>query len=136
MDELYTEITLDKSTNLNFRTNAGKILSRSVTYCHDVPGIVAFKKIVVNVDESKDVINVVGVDDGKRILEIGWNWSMMGNTDEGKEKLMGPKRTIILAAVSNVKENYHNMMVLMELINMNEIEYSLSMDLKLTNITI
>ena len=35
-----------------------------------------------------------------------------------------------------VKESYHNMSVLMKLTNLNEVEYSFSMDLKLINIYI
>ena len=49
---------------------------------------------------------------------------------------MGPKRSVILAAVSKVKETHHNMKVLMDLTKLNEVEYSLSMDLKLVNITL
>ena len=50
----------------------------------------------------KEVINLIGMDDGKNILKIVWNWSLVKNLDEGEQKLMGPKRTIILAAVSKV----------------------------------
>ena len=67
--------------------------------------------------------NVIGVDDGKQVLKIVWNWSLMTKNNEGKDKLMGPKRSIVLAAVSKVKESYHNMSVLMKLTNLNEVEY-------------
>ena len=77
-------------------------LSRSVTYCQDIPGLITFKKLLENFDELKEVINLIGMDDGKNILKIVWNWSLVKNLDEGEQKLMGPKRTIILAAVSKV----------------------------------
>jgi hypothetical protein len=51
-------------------------------------------------------------------------------------KFMGPNMSIILAAVSKVKETHQNMSVLMQLTNLNEVEYSFSLDLKLMNITI
>ena len=136
LDQFFTEIRLDSSTNLHFKTKKGKIISRSVTYCHDLPGLIAYKKLVENIDESKQILNVIGVDDGKGILKIVWNWSLMFDRDLGKKKLMGPKRSIVLAAVSKVKETHHNMKVLMEITNMNEVEYNLSMDLKLINISI
>ena len=136
LDEFYTEIRLDKSTNLNFRTKAGKILSRSVTYCHDLPGLIAYKKLVENINNDDETMNVIGVDDGKDILKIVWNRSLMYKTDIGERKLTGPNRTIILAGVSKVKETHHNMAVLMELTKLNEVDYVMSMDLKLTNIMI
>ena len=80
------------------------------------------------------MFNVVGIDDGKGILKIVWNWSLMFET--GKKKLMGSKRSIVLAAVSKVKETHHNMKKIMDLTEHNEIEYALSMDLKLVNISI
>ena len=49
---------------------------------------------------------------------------------------MGPKRGIILAIVANVPESYHNIKIIMNLTNINEIEFTLSQDLKLTNIII
>ena len=45
----------------------------TVTYCHDLPGLIAYKKIVEGYDDSIDVINVIGVDEGKSILKIIWN---------------------------------------------------------------
>ena len=136
LDQFFTEIRLDSTTNLHFKSKKGKSLSRSVTYCHDIPGLIAFIKLVVNLDESKEIMNVIGIDYGKSILKIVWNWSLMTSRDKGKKKLMGPKRSLVLAAVSKVQESHHNLSVLMQLTNLNEIEYNLSMDLKLINISI
>ena len=136
LDPFFTLVTLDSSTKLHFKTKKGKILSRSVVYCHDIPGLIAFKKLIENVDETKEMLNVVGVDDGKQILKVVWNWSLMFENDRGKKKLMGPKKSIVLFGVSKVKETHHNMKVMMELTKMNEIEYAMSMDLKLINISI
>ena len=49
---------------------------------------------------------------------------------------MGPKKLIFLAAVSGVRETNHNRSVLFKLTKLNEIEYKLSEDLKLINITV
>ena len=107
-----------------------------MTYCHELPGLIAFKKLLENIEDSEDLTNVIGIDDGKNILKIVWNWSLMLKCDKGERKYMGPKRSIILAAVMNVKETHHNMSVLMELTKINEVEYALSLDLKLVNITL
>ena len=136
LDQFFTQTRLSKDTKLNFKTKKGNIMSRSVTYCHELPGLIAFKKLVEDLDDDEDVMNVIGVDDGKNILKIVWNWSLRYKTDKGKMKLMGPKRSIILAVVAKVKETHQNMAVLMELTKLNEVEYLMSMDLKLINITI
>ena len=136
LDQFFTDGRLEKTSTLHFTRKNGQGIDRSVTYCHDLPGLIAFKKLVENHLESEEVMNVVGIDDGKNILKIVWNWSLMFKTDKGKDKLMGPKKSIILAAVSKVKESHHNMAVLMELTKLNEVEYVMSMDLKLINITI
>ena len=47
---------------------------------------------------------------------------------------MGPKRAIVLMAVAQVPETYHNLSVLMELTQPYEVEFTLSHDLKLANI--
>ena len=60
----------------------------------------------------------------------------MSKPDKGQYKLMSSKRSIILAAVSKVPETYHNMGVLFKLTSLNEIQYQLSQDLKLTSIVI
>ena len=49
---------------------------------------------------------------------------------------MGPKRSLVLAAVANVPESYANMKVLIELTSINEVEFKLSEDLKLINIVL
>ena len=108
-------------------------MTRSVTYCHDVPGLIAFKKLLEEPEDLDELLNVVGADDGKGILKMCWNWSKM-KTDKGETKLMGPKRSIILAAVADVPETYHNMSVLLELTKLAEVDFILSCDLKLINI--
>ena len=115
LHQFFTETRLDKTTQLHFQTKNKAILSRSVTYCHDLPGLIAFKKLVENLDDDNEVMNVVGINDGKDILKIVWNWSLMFKTEKGKRKLMGPKRSIILVAVSKVKESYFNMAVFLDL---------------------
>ena len=78
---------------------------------------------------------MIGADDGKYILKITCNWSSF-KPDIEKYKLMSAKRSIILAAVNKVPETYHNMGVVFKLTSLNEIEYKLSQDLKLTSIVI
>ena len=49
---------------------------------------------------------------------------------------MGPKRSIFLACVSDVPESSHNIGILFNLIGIHEIDFILSEDLKLHNITL
>jgi hypothetical protein len=119
LNQFFKEIILDKSIKLYFKSKTGRILSRSVTYFHDLPGLIACKKLLENIDDDEEMMNVIGVDDGKDILKIVWNWSLMFKTDKGKRKLMGPKRSNILAVVSKVKESHYNMAVLLELTKLN-----------------
>ena len=75
LDQFFSRTTLDANSTLHFLSRKqNKPLSRSVTYCHDLPGLIAYKKIVEGYDDSIDVINVIGVDEGKSILKIIWNW--------------------------------------------------------------
>ena len=82
-------------------------------------------------DYNDENFNVVGIDDGKNILKIILYWSR-----QGKVGPIGPKRCIILAAVTSVPETYHNLGILLNLISLHEIEYILSCDLKLANIVL
>ena len=100
-----------------------------------MPGLLAFRKLVESPENPEDLFNVIGADDGKDVLKITSNWSSF-KQDKGKHKLMSAKRSIILAAVFKVPETYHNLGVLFKLTSLNEIEYKLSQDLKLTSIVI
>ena len=116
-------------------TKEGELLLRWVSYCHDVPGLLAFRKLVESPENPEELFNVIGADDGKDVLKITSNWSSF-KQDKGKHKLMSAKRSIILAAVFKVPETYHNLGVLFKLTSLNEIKYKLSQDLKLTSIVI
>ena len=104
-----------------------------MVYCTDIPGLIAWKKLLED-DFDNEYMNIIGLDDGKSILKICWNWSK-SEVDEGKYKLMGPKRSIILACVCDVPETSHNIKVLWDLCGVDDIEYILSEDIKLHNIT-
>ena len=135
LDTFFTQLTIGDNSEINFKSKEGKVLKRTVVYCHDVPGLLAYRNIVENHTESDDLLNIIGADDGKGMLKITFNWSKTGH-DEEKSKLIGVKRGFILAAVCQVPETYNNMHVLIQLTKINEIEYKLSQDLKLTNIVI
>ena len=52
LDQYFSQINLDKSSDLFFKSKKGTAIKRSVTYCHDLPGLIAFKKLVENIDET------------------------------------------------------------------------------------
>ena len=135
LDSFFSKLTLDSSSDIRFQNSDGVFIDRVVVYCHDLPGLIAYKKILENSSDSDDMLNVVGMDDGKGMLKITLNWSKVIKY-RGRNQLMGPKCGLILAIVANVPESYHNIKILMNLTNINEIEYHLSQDLKLTNIII
>ena len=123
-----------KKTDMFFKTKNGDPLTRYVVFCHDIPGLIAWKRLLENKNDT-EYINVIGVDDGKGILKICWNWSIKEN-DEGKIKLMGPKKSILLACVAMTPETSHNIKILYDIANLNEVDFLLSQDLKLHNITL
>ena len=120
---------------MRFKNSDGSFIERLVVYCHDIPGLIAYKMIVENACHNDDMLNIVGMDYGKGMLKITLNWSKVVKYS-GKNKLMGPKHGLILAIVANVPESYHNIKILINLTNINEIEFMPSQDLKLTNIII
>ena len=132
LDPFFTCRWLDENSHLHFKSKCGKALGRYVVYCHDIPGLIAFKNLLLDTDDS-DMINVIGVDEGKGILKMVWNYSKIGN-DAERIRLMGPKRAIVLTAVAQVPETHHNLSVIMELTQPYEVEFTLSHDLKLANI--
>ena len=109
-------------------------LTRYIVFCHNIPGLIAWKRLLENKNDT-EYMNIIGVDDGKGVLKICWNWSIK-EKDGGKIKLMGPKRSILLACVAMTPETPHNIKILYDIANLNEVDFLLSQDLKLHNITL
>ena len=121
-------------TSSYFKSKNGTPLKRYVVFCHDVVGLIAWKALLEG-EDNNEYMNIVGVDDGKSLLKICWNWSKK-EKDEGKYRLMGPKNSLILACVSDVPETSHNIRILFNLVGIHEMNFILSEDLKLHNITL
>ena len=81
-------------TDIYFKSKNGDPLTRYVAFCHDIPGLISWKRLLEN-DNEAEYMNIIGVDDGKKILKICWNWSQK-HKDDGVNKLMGPKKSILL----------------------------------------
>ena len=75
LDVYFTKCTLDDSSEQNFKDNTGNVIKRDIVYCHDIPVLIAFKKLVEKPIDSHALINVIGMDDGKDMLKITFNWS-------------------------------------------------------------
>ena len=134
--EHYKKIISRKSLlDSSFSHNDGLFIDRVVVYCYDLLGLIAYKMILENSCDSEDMLNVVGMDDEKGMLKITLTWSKVIK-NRGRNQFMGPKFGLILAIVANVPESYHNIKILINLTNINGIEYMLLQDLKLTNIII
>ena len=119
----------------HFETKKGEAISRHLTYCTDVPGLVSILKKEIPDFSNDEYFIVIGVDGGKDNLKICLNWSKKGK-DTNKKKLMGPKHSLVLASVCSVDETYENLKLLLDLIKADELEFKLSTDLKLVNIVI
>ena len=65
LDSFFSKLTLDSSSDIRFQNSDGVFIDRVVVYCHDLPGLIAYKKILENSSDSDDMLNVVGMDDGK-----------------------------------------------------------------------
>ena len=89
LDSFFTRQTLDGTSDNCFKNKNGTLLTRTVVYCHDVPGFIAYKMLLENVTDCDKMINVVSMDDGKGMLKITFNWSKYIK-DYYKNKLMGP----------------------------------------------
>ena len=132
LEPFFTKLVLDKDTDLHFKDKDGNIISRHITYCHEKPGLIAFKRLIEGaVEEEKP--NIVSMDDWKRLLKMVFIW-LIGGKDTQKNKEMGPKRCLVLAAVQDVPESHWNIKVLMELAKINESNFKHRQNLKLTNI--
>ena len=131
LDQFLTKQCLDDNSELCFKTKEGKPIGKWVSYCHNVPSLLALRILVENPENLDELFNVISANDGKGILINTCNWSCL-KPDEGKHKLMSAIRSIILA----VLESYYNIGVLFKLTSLNEVEYKLSQDLKLLSIVI
>ena len=97
------------------------------------PELIAWKRLENN--EDTQYMNIKGLDEGKGIPKICWNYSK-NERDEGKIKLMGPKKSILLACVAMIPETTLNIKILYDLANINEVDFLVSQDLKLHKITL
>ena len=73
LDSFFSKLTLDSSSTTRFQNSDGLFIDRVVVYCHDLPGLIAYKWILENSCDSNDMLNVVGMDDGKGMLTITLN---------------------------------------------------------------
>ena len=132
----FSKLFIDGTSSIYFKNKNQEPLSRYIVYCHDVPGLLAYKKLVEDEgNENEEEINVVGIDDGKNLLKIVFNWATIW-ISRNKSKAMGPKRCLVITAVTQVSEIYWNMQVLIELTGLNEIQFKFSQDIKLIKIII
>ena len=53
LDSFFTKKILSKETDLHFKDKHGKILRRTVVYCHNIPGLLEYKKIVEKTCDSE-----------------------------------------------------------------------------------
>ena len=69
--------------------------------------MISWKRLLEN-DNEAEYMNIIDVDDGKKILKICWNWSQK-HKDDGVNKLMGPKKSILLGREYKKTQIYNNL---------------------------
>ena len=51
LDSFFTRQTLDGTSDNCFKNKNGTLLTRTVVYCHDVPGFIAYKMLLENITD-------------------------------------------------------------------------------------
>ena len=133
VDDFFTLVTLDETTEHHFEDKDGNIISRQFTYCNDIEGLLTFKEMLEMEKHGEEILEdvdqVIGLDGGVKKLIMCHTWSPKV---EGKlRRKLSQKNTIILASVAEVPETDHNLRVIFALTQINKISYLLSADLKL-----
>ncbi|KAK6181780.1 hypothetical protein SNE40_009567 [Patella caerulea] len=144
LDEYYSTATLNMDSA--FKDETGKV-TRSVVYCNDLVGLVG------HVMESRGVIGdhmiKIGIDCGGSFLKFCLN--VVSCEGEGAGSLpskrakyqdgafaknfvdSGVKKLIIIAIVEHVKETYDNFTSVLELVELDKVDFVAAFDLKLAN---
>ena len=110
---------------------------RVMVFCHDVEALVAYILEQRQYDPYNHIVRI-GLDGGGGMFKIIMN--IIDTTDcrhsrTGIFKDTGVKRTIILAVVEGIKENYENLnFILSKLFNLDRVKFYICTDIKLLNI--
>lgn len=91
-----------------FKTFSGNVTSETqqhLIYCRSVPGLIEYVKGRQNVQDARLLI---GIDGGQGSLKFVLNIEDERRTNKSDFKDSGVKRSLIIALVENVQENYEN----------------------------
>ena len=111
---------------------------RDLVFCHDIEALVRFVLAERDYDPYDHLVRI-GLDGGGGMFKIVVN--IIDTTDHlqklGPYQDTGVKRTIILAAVENIKETYENVkLIFSKLGNLDRVKFYICSDIKLLNIII
>ena len=148
LDDFYTskDIFIDSSNKDEVLNEAGKVL-RTLFYCPDVPGL--FKHIMKQRGYpcNAEIFVKVGIDKGGRWLKVCANierkWGpcssprykrRRANFKDGplanRFKESGVKKLIPLAFIQDTTESYDNLCQIVQLLDLNSLEYCPAFDMK------
>ena len=145
----------DDSVPLNSKKTL-KTVKREVFYCTDVPALAAFLHQERGIDAEDSIIKI-GLDGGRGFFKVllsihskseyQLEEDMSQLNSPRKKKLKkkkkkatkeflnnGVKKVFILALVQDIPEKYENVQKIMELLDIDELKHSFSVDLKLQNV--
>ena len=83
--------------------------------------------------KNNNLLNLVGLDDGKGLLKVVWNPVSKTNAEKCKFKSTGVKQSIVLGCAP-VCESYINCKIILDKIDLSSVDFQISADLKLLNI--
>ena len=155
MDLLGYDEEEDDSKPINTK-KALKTVKREVFYCNDVPALAAFLHQERGLD-AEDVIVKIGLDGGRGFFKVLLSihskseyqleeeMSLLNSPRKKKLKKKnkkatkeflnnGVKKVFIIGLVQDIPEKYENVQQIMELLDIDELKHSFSVDLKLQNV--
>ena len=128
----------------------GKTVKRSVVYCTNITGLLDYLREKREFQADSDLFTKVGIDGGGAFLKVCMTVEEAKAADAPAEpaqgrssyndgafkkelKFSGVKRLLVIGIVEAVCENFNNTKTLMDLINLNSISFSSSVDMKMAN---
>jgi len=132
-------------TELDFQVSStNELMPHPIIYCNDVEGLIASTCSARGIDMSEANIKI-GIDGGGGFMKICLNIFTDDSSNDAHPRRKTPneilnnssvKKLIIIAISPDVKETYHNVKKILELleIDLMAFEYTYALDLKLANI--
>ncbi len=137
-----------KSQDVELEGHKNTLVKRSITYCHDVNGVIQHIKETRGYSSESTLRSKIGIDSGGDFLKVCLNLDVVDSDNSPKKKAKfaykegacasefkdsGVKKIIILAIVENVTESHGNLKIILDLLGIQNIDCVHAMDMKAAN---